>query len=507
MCKQQLVRKLSATFPLFRVYHHFFNFSPPSKLFLVYSSPSYPSTQTIISVHFQWLDSRSLCSSRNKRNHLPQNPVSSSSYQRRSTHIPKSPNSSSPQNKQTHITNNPIFYRVHGRTHLPENRNSYSGHERRSTEHYYTQLMELVKCVEVGVMEEKLNHMNLKLSNKVVTDILRSTPNRGALMFFNWAKTRPGFNPNSTNYNLAISISGLLENFELMLLLMEGLSSKGHCLTVTAFSFLSRSPSIQNSVKEILSIIRRVGGPCLKSGVYYLISSLCDLNCFELAILVMEEMGKKTSYYNVLIAAKCRNGEFEEAKVALDEMKGLHYGINTGSFNYLLGSLCKKGRVAEACQLLEAMEDLGCYPDEITFEVMAYHACRMGKMDSALEFLNKMILEGLKPRFTTYAAFIKGYFFVGEVQNAHKFVLEMSEKDNCSANMNYSLLSSLLRKSGKIVEAHAILVEMIDKGLKPNFPVFIKVVKDLSHAGFREMGLDLKCRFSKFTGVSGVDDV
>ncbi|XP_031496653.1 pentatricopeptide repeat-containing protein At1g09900-like [Nymphaea colorata] len=265
--------------------------------------------------------------------------------------------------------------------------------------------------------------------------------------------------------------------------------------------FLVKNPLTKDSVARVVEIVNSASGGCCKSGIHSLISYLSRASLFDLAVLVMEKTAKRTSYYNLLIGAKCRNGSFEDARHLLDEMKGMGCDPNVKSYNFLLGSLCKSGKIAEACELIEIMEHSGYQPDEITYEIIAYHACRIGRMDFATEFLDRMLLEGLSPRFTTYAAFVKGYFYSGQVHGAHRFVAEMCYKDKSSANMNYSLLASLFQKSGKFVDGYSILVEMMEKGLKPNFPVFVKLVKNLHHSGRRDMAKDLKVRFSKFAGV------
>ncbi|XP_058074586.1 pentatricopeptide repeat-containing protein At1g09900-like [Magnolia sinica] len=373
------------------------------------------------------------------------------------------------------------------------------------------EFMEIIALVERGGddMELKLNQMNPRLSVTSVSKILNLLNDRGvsALCFFNWVqKNCSDFNPNSEIYNQVINNTGLLEDYESMLVLLTELSLKRHCLTEKAFGFLKvfsyDQVRIGNSVERIVEILNRVKGSCHNSGIYALIKTLCALNSFNLAIFVMEETARKRSYYHVLIAAKCRSGDFQEARDLFDEMKRFGCDPNTKSYNYLLGSLCKKEKIAEACELLEIMENLGYLPDSVTFEVIAFHACRLGRMDAAIEFLYQMMSEGLEPRITTHSAFIKGYFWSGQIQDAHKYVVEMCGKDKHSSNMNYTLLASLFQKSGRVVEAREILVEMIEKGLKPNFPVYMRVVKDLYKMGKGGLIADLKCRYLKFHPIT-----
>ncbi|XP_020248307.1 pentatricopeptide repeat-containing protein At1g09900-like [Asparagus officinalis] len=354
-----------------------------------------------------------------------------------------------------------------------------------------------------GGMESYLSAKSPKLSHSAVTEILRSlnSSNASALRFFNWVlSSSPGFKPNPESYNLVIDNLGRLQDFGTMILLLKQLSLQKHCVTEKAFAFLTffSGSSLEEPVRRVTEVLNEVGGSCRGSGIFSLIKVLCRLNSFDLAVFVMEETGRRTSYYNVLIAAKCRNGDFHDARNVLDEMRRFGCDPNMNSYNYLLGSLFKHKRVVEACDLMEAMEGMGYCPNSLTFEIVAIHACRTNKMDFGMEFLNRMLSEGIRPRLTMHAAFVKGYFSAGRVDDAYKYVNEMSAKDKCSANVNYSLLARLLLASGRVVEAGGILHGMMEKGLKPNFPVYVKVMKDLHKMSRGDLSSQLKYMFSKF---------
>ncbi|MQM19057.1 hypothetical protein Taro_052058 [Colocasia esculenta] len=364
------------------------------------------------------------------------------------------------------------------------------------------QIVELVRA-ERGDLESTLNQMNLRLSRPLVGEVLLTlnTLRVSALRFFEWVlRTQPDFKNDPGICSLIVDNLGRLQDYGRMLVLLQELSRGGHCLTGKAFKFLAFGcpNTAKDSIRRVVEVLNMAGGSCRGSGIYSLIKFLCDSGSFDLAVFVMEETARKTSYYNVLIAAKCRNGDFRHAYDLFDEMRKKGCDPSTKSYNYLLGSLFKNDKVAEACELLESMEELGYHPDSVTFEVIIFHACRVNRMDFAVEFLGRMLADGIMLRFTTHAAFIKGYFRVGRAVDAHKYVVDMCERDKCSANVNYSLLASLFWRSGRIIEAGAFLFEMMEKNLKPNFSIFVKVTKDLYKLGRGDLASDLKERFSKF---------
>ncbi|KAJ0974537.1 hypothetical protein J5N97_016502 [Dioscorea zingiberensis] len=356
--------------------------------------------------------------------------------------------------------------------------------------------------------ESKLGGMNLRLSDALVSEILRVSSVRHipVLRFFIWVlKSHPGFKPSAAMYNQIVDNLGRLGDYGTMSLLLNELSSKGHCLTGKAFAFLEECGEldVKESTGSVIEMLNRVGGSCRGSGIYSLIKLFCSSSSFDLAVFVLEETSRRTSYYNVLIAAKCKNGNFQDARNVFDEMRRSGCEPNTSSYNYLLGSLFKNKRFVEGCELLQRMEELGYCPNPVTFEVVAFNACKDNRMDLAMEFLNRMLSEGIKPRMATHAAFIKGYFWSERIEDAYKYVIDMSVRDQCSSNMNYSLLASLFRMSGRILEAARVLHEMMEKGLKPNFPVYIKVMKDLHRMTRGDLVLQLKPLYSKFN--LGVD--
>ncbi|CAA7405699.1 unnamed protein product [Spirodela intermedia] len=366
--------------------------------------------------------------------------------------------------------------------------------------------------VEAIAGEGELNQMNVNWTRGLVGDILLALSDRGAsaVQFFNWiSKSQQGFRADPVICNLFVDNLGRLENYERMTMTLKELSRGGHCLTEKAFTFLKllllrRFPAAKDSVRRVVAALKAAGGTCRGTGIFSLVKLLSDSGFFDLAIFVMEEIAaRRASYYNALIAAKCRSGDFQDAHQLLDEMRCRRCGPTVSSYNYLLGSLFKNNKFPEACRLLVSMEDAGYAPDPLTFEVAIVHACRVNRIDFAGELLARMLSEGVPPRLSTHAAFIKGYFWCGRAEEARKYVETMKELDRCAANANYSLLASLLRINGRVAEAAALLLEMmVAENLRPNFSVYVKVTKDLYRAGGGELAAALKRRFSEFPQIS-----
>ncbi|XP_078155500.1 pentatricopeptide repeat-containing protein At1g05600-like [Carex rostrata] len=351
-------------------------------------------------------------------------------------------------------------------------------------------------------LEAQLHQKNLMISPSFVMGVLCVLNKEGipALRFFNWVLNYcPSFVPSAKIYNQLVNNLGIVNDYENMINLLTKLSSRGFCLTEKAFAFLTptRSDDLESSVARITDVLNGVGS-CRGSGIFSLIRYLCSINAFDLAISVMEKTSRKTRYYNALIAAKCKNGDFQGARDVLDELPQSNCEPDMNSFNYILGCLLKYNKVNEACCLLEVMERLGFTSNELTYELLAFHACKANRIDSAIQFLERMFVEGLRPRFKTHAAFIKGYFSLGREADACKYVVDMSVRDKCSVNVNYSMLSSLFYNSKRVLEAGRVLFEMMEKGFRPNQSIYIRVVKMLLVAGRVDMASQLRIMFGKF---------
>ncbi|KAL4340206.1 hypothetical protein GQ457_08G015590 [Hibiscus cannabinus] len=364
------------------------------------------------------------------------------------------------------------------------------------------QVLEVTNLVRGGDkdLESKLDAMNVSLSEVSLNYIFRSLNYKrvSALRFFDWIRqSHPRFSRNSDICSLVIGNCGRLGDFDSMFNLLNDFSLHDISLNQKAFEFL-RVMFSKNTIWKMVEVLNRIGGSCGVSGIHALIEMLCSLGSFEMAEYVIAKTKKRLSNYSVLIQGRCRRGHFDEARLVLDEMIKVGCIPNYSIFNYILSCLLKNGRTDKVGQLLELMLESGCPPDALTFEIFICHFCSCGKFDTALEWLDKMESKGIEPRPTTHAAFIKGYFKLQQFQEAHQYVVVCSGKYKTSSNMIYSLLASLHRKRGDPVIAQTVLSEMIEKGLKPNFAVYMNVMKHLQKSGREDLARNLESSFSDF---------
>ncbi|XP_078432716.1 uncharacterized protein LOC144704243 [Wolffia australiana] len=362
---------------------------------------------------------------------------------------------------------------------------------------------EMMEAIVGGVdVEERLSRMKLDWSPNLASRVILSLSDSGAsaIPFFTWAaKSRPELAADPKLCNLIVDNLGRLEDYARMTALLTELSRRGHSVTDKAFVFLKKPNS--DSVRRVAGALRAAGGSCRSSGVFSLIKFLADGGGFELAIMLMEEMvAPRVAYFNALIAAKCRRGDFDDAHQLLDEMR-LSFGCDptVQSFNYLLGAIFKRRNFGRAREVWALMEAAGCAADELTYEMGIVHACRAGREELAGAILARMVAAGVRPRLTVHAAFIKSFFWSGRLDEARRYVGAWRRLDPCATNTNYSLLASLLRVNGQLAEAAELLHEMMAAHLRPNFSVYVRLAKDLYRAGRGDLAASLKLHFSELT--------
>ncbi|KAF7062411.1 hypothetical protein CFC21_069019 [Triticum aestivum] len=367
-----------------------------------------------------------------------------------------------------------------------------------------------------GSLEADLDRLGPPLSDAAVSAALRALTERGvpACRFFAWLSRHRGAPPSARAHNLLVQNAGRLADYPAMARALDQVSARRLPLTEQAFAFLEAAPrssssasSVDDAVRATLTILDGAGGPCRASGVFSLVKALSSIGELDAAVWVIEETARRASYYNVLLAAKCKAGDFRGAREVFDEMRKGSCGPNANSWNYLLGCLLKNGRATEACDLVETMErsDHDDIPNSLTYEILTYHACKAGKMDSARQILDQLFSENLTPRITIHTAFIKGYFYTGRIEDACDYVRAMSTRDSHSTNRNYSLLAKLLHRSGRIVEAGSVLYELMEKGLRPDHSAYVTVSKGLHKMGRGDLCAELKSLFQKFIVQSGLE--
>ena len=381
---------------------------------------------------------------------------------------------------------------------------SYSSYPGRpfATSEKVSEIVALIR-EDVNDLESRLNGMNLCLSVASVVEVLKvlASERVPALRFFDWLKeSHPKLCCDPEIGCLVVNNCGLLGNFEAMVPILTEFNLKGVPLRRSAFGFLLvlclDEASVMECVRKMMGVLNEVGGVCQSSGFQLLIEMFGVSGFVDIAEFVIGTTRRKVNHYNILIRIMCKRGDYERAGYLVNEMKRNGCDPNKTTYNLLISCLCKNGKFDEAFQMLETMEKEYSTPDASTFDILINLSCKHRQFDLVSKFLDKMTLKGIEPCISTHAAVIKSYFGSGKYEEAHEYVVDTAVKQSCSSSANYSLLAALHLKTGNVLLAQKILYEMMEKGLKPNFSVYMKIRKRIQNKNERDLSSELLRRYS-----------
>ncbi|MED6184836.1 hypothetical protein PIB30_051286 [Stylosanthes scabra] len=245
----------------------------------------------------------------------------------------------------------------------------------------------------------------------------------------------------------------------------------------------------------MIGVLNEVGGICQSSGFQLLIEMFGVSGFVDIAEFVLGTIRGTASHYNTLIRIMCKSGDCRKAEDLVKGMKRSGCDPNTSTYNLLISCLCKNGKLAEALEMVKTMDRECVRPDAITYDIFINLSCKHRRFDLVSKLLDEMNLKGIEPCVSTHAAVIKSYFASGKYAEAHDYVVGTSIKKSCSSNVNYSLLADLHLKAGNVLLAQKTLIEMMDEGLKPNFPVYVNIKKRLQKKNEMDLSMELSRRY------------
>ncbi|XP_019178125.1 PREDICTED: pentatricopeptide repeat-containing protein At5g55840-like [Ipomoea nil] len=374
----------------------------------------------------------------------------------------------------------------------------------------------LTKIIDIIVrneddMECKLNLIasgllvKSQVALKWATEIFRVLNVKGVsgLRFFRWLRSMsPEIKRSSIFCSMIIDNCGWLDDYETMAALLIEFRTENVCLARRAFQFIpvfgSNDALLTESVQRVIGVLSEAGGSCYASGIHELVEMFCSFDKFEMAKFVIEISEGKASCYDVLVNEMCRRGRLREALGIIRGMVELGVRCDAKSYNYLLSSLCKIDKMDEAFRVLEEMKGNGVLPNLQTYELFIHSFCSHEKLRRVYQLFDQMVAEGLKPQTKTHAAFVKACFSSERYDEAYKYVVDSSEKYYNSSNTVYSLIASLHMKKGDFGTALKIIIEMMEKDLKPNYAVYKRILRWLLDHGRTDIASDLKSRYAVF---------
>ncbi|KAK0582030.1 hypothetical protein LWI29_020626 [Acer saccharum] len=182
-----------------------------------------------------------------------------------------------------------------------------------------------------------------------------------------------------------------------------------------------------------------------------------------------------------MIYGYCTNGDVLSAKSLFDSMPEK----NLFSWNVMIGGYCQNKQPHEALKLFCELQSSGLFePDEVTIVSILPAIADLGALDLGGWVHQFVRRKKLDRAVNVCTALVDMYAKCGEITKARRVFDGMPEKEMASWNA----LINGFAVNGRAKEALEVLLEMMQKGIKPNDVTMIGVLSACNHGGLVEEG-------------------
>ncbi|XP_022982824.1 putative pentatricopeptide repeat-containing protein At5g06400, mitochondrial [Cucurbita maxima] len=335
-------------------------------------------------------------------------------------------------------------------------------------------------------MEERLGSLDVRFSSEVVEKVLKRCfkfPHL-ALGFFNWVKSRDGFQFTTSVINIMLSIAGEARDFKLVEKLVEEMeyhSLQKDIKTWTILISLYGNAKLTGKALMVCSKMRESG--CELDGVVYktLICSLSAAGKPELAMEFYREMVKQgirvvdMKMSKVLLSCFAGSGDTASVLDIAMDMVALFKVQEHDVYHYILKSFCISKRIKEALKFIHDLNSKGIVLDPKFFEILVGGLCRSNRIEDALELVNimkrKTVLDG-----KVYGIIINWYLRQNDILKALDLFQNMKEIGYLPTTSTYTQLMQHLFRLAKYEKGFELYKEMLEKAIELDTVAIMTVV-------------------------------
>lgn len=335
-------------------------------------------------------------------------------------------------------------------------------------------------------MEERLGSLDVGFSSEVVEKVLKRCFKFPylALGFFNWVRSRDGFQCSTSVLSTMLSIAGEAKDFKLVEKLveeMEDYSLEKDIKTWTILISLYGKAKLTGKALMVYSKMRESG--CEPDGLVYktLVSSLSAAGKPELAMEFYQEMVKKgigvvdMKMCKVLLSSLAASGDTASVlEIAMDMVASFKLSEHD-VYHYILKSFCVSRRIKEALEFIHVLNSKGIVLDPEYFEILVAGLCRANRIEDALELINimkrKNVVDG---KF--YGIIINWYLRQNDVSKALDLFQNMKEFGYLPTTSTYTQLMQHLFRLAEYEKGFELHEEMLEKGIELDNVAIMTVV-------------------------------
>ncbi|XP_022151461.1 putative pentatricopeptide repeat-containing protein At5g06400, mitochondrial [Momordica charantia] len=335
-------------------------------------------------------------------------------------------------------------------------------------------------------MEERLGSLDVMFSSEVVEKVLKRSfkfPHL-ALGFFNWVKSRDGFQCTTSIFNTMLTISGEAKDFKLIEKLVEEMENNSLEKDIKTWTILiSLYGNAKLTGKALMVYGKMKESGCEPDGVVYktLICSLSAAGKPELAMEFYQEMAKKgigvfdMKMCKVLLSSLAASGDTASVLEIAKDMVALFKVSEHDVYHYILKSFCISRRVKEALEFIHALNSKGMILDPEYFEILFAGLCRANRVEDALELVDimkrKNVVDG-----KVYGIIINWYLRRNEVLKALDLFHNMKEIGYLPTTSTYTQLMQHLFRLAEYEKGFELYKEMLEKRIELDAVAIMTVV-------------------------------
>ncbi|CAL5408159.1 unnamed protein product [Camellia sinensis] len=182
--------------------------------------------------------------------------------------------------------------------------------------------------------------------------------------------------------------------------------------------------------------------------------------------------------FSTLIKIYGMSGNFDGCLNVYEEMKALRIKPNLVVYNTLLDAMGRAKRPWQAKSVYNELIKNGFTPNWATYAALlrAYGKVRYG--EDGINVYREMKGKGMELNVTLYNTILAMCADVGYIDEAVEIFEDMKRSETCKPDSwTFSSLITIYSCSGKVLEAEAMLNEMLDAGFEPNIFVLTSLIQ------------------------------
>ncbi|XP_014519452.1 pentatricopeptide repeat-containing protein At3g22670, mitochondrial [Vigna radiata var. radiata] len=333
---------------------------------------------------------------------------------------------------------------------------------------------------------EALNGRGFQPSSDLVSQVLKRFSNCwvSALGFFKWAKAQTGYRHSPEVYNLMVDILGKCRTFDLMWDLVKEMSQLEGYVTLDTMSKVMRRLAKARKHEDAIEAFRRMGLFGVKqdtAALNVLMDALVKGDSVEHAHKVVLEFKSRiplsSHSFNILIHGWCKARNFDNARKAMEDMKGQGFEPDVFSYTNFIEAYCHEKDFRKVDQVLEEMRANGCTPNAVTYTTVMINLGKAGQVSEALEVYEKMKSDGCLADTPFYSCLIFILGRAGRLKDARDVFEDMPKQGVVRDVVTYNTMISTACAHSREETALRLLKEMEDGSCKPNVETYHRLLK------------------------------